>query len=363
MYSTSNVAVSTVLAIILLTNVLIVVTLSKTKSFSRATKLHISLFTICDGITGMLLGTRFLMESNGYSLPFIACKLIVAIISSTASAMFGIYISMTMECLSMVSIAGLLYGWNCLRPKSWKITRKGLINIFIIMVISTDSIIALILSAKPNNDEEYRCMFTSEAVLHPVALRFWACQSFVLFNANIILLIWLMIQIKQAEKRSRALLNRKSKSSENFEARKKVGLNVKCSESKAGASNMSNRQHSVSTHSTNNAIPLNVTAMMKTQNYASSFGNRNLRKITDDRSGTLGTYGNHLRKEPSSNLPSSQSTHMNRKRKSSVYLILLSALFYTICMAPYVYMIMLYAFCPGRCGIDKLFFKLVLIIL
>ena len=209
MFSVSNVGVTTVIGIILLTNALIVVTLSKTKSFSRATKLHISLFTICDGTTGLAIGLRFLLTSNGYILPLSFCKALLGIAAGASTSMLGFYTSMTIECLSMVSLSGLFSGWNFFQPKSWQLTRRGMINSVAIIVLAANSIIWLILSPPPENELNYKCVYTS--VAYPIALQVWAAQTFLFFNINIVILIWLVYQLKRSEKRTQALLNRQPK--------------------------------------------------------------------------------------------------------------------------------------------------------
>ena len=55
-------------------------------------------------------------------------------------------------------------------------------------------------------------------------------------------------------------------------------------------------------------------------------------------------------------LNASKSATITKRRNSSIYLILLSGSFYSLCYAPYVYTIGFHAFCP-ECGIDSVFIK------
>ena len=53
-----NVIVCVIVAVVLISYGLIIITLSQTKWFNRSTKLHLSIFTVCDGMISVLLGLK-----------------------------------------------------------------------------------------------------------------------------------------------------------------------------------------------------------------------------------------------------------------------------------------------------------------
>ena len=71
-------------------------------------------------------------------------------------------------------------------------------------------------------------------------------------------------------------------------------------------------------------------------------GTSNLLRNIDENS----RIGNQAKTE------SSKHTHIDHKRKSSVYIVLLSKSFYVICYFPYVYAVAFYAICPKECKVN-----------
>ena len=103
-----NSVVIGIISVILITNVTIVVTIATTKVFNRSTKFHMSLLTICDFLTGLIIAIKVLLEANGHIIPLNLCKMIMGFILTLSNVICQINISMTIECMSMISVTGIL---------------------------------------------------------------------------------------------------------------------------------------------------------------------------------------------------------------------------------------------------------------
>ena len=286
--------VTGIISVIFITNITIVITIAKTKSFNRSTKFHLSVLTICDFLTGLFIAIKVLLEENGHIIPLELCKVIMGLIITLANVMCSINISMTIECMSMISVTGILSKLRFFNAIGWNLTKRGIITIIAIIIFSAMVNIGLIFPSEFEFESNYECIINTPFVYHPFALKIWTLQVFILVNTNVILLIWLGYQLKKTERRTNLLLN------------------------------------------TNKLTSANPT--------------ENITAITSGNAEEI--EGNNT-----STANRSKTAKMNKKRLSSAHLTILSASFYTLCYGPYVFAITTYTHCPNNCGIDNVMIK------
>ena len=200
-----NAIVVIVISFISITNFLIVITLFKSKSFNRSTKMHLSLFTICDFCTGILIGIKVLLEENEYVISSAFCKVIVGLILLMSNVMCNIYTSMTLECMSMLSLTGKLSQLRFFVQNGWKISQRGFVTIIILIVHPTVANIGLIIPFEIIQSKEFECLVNTPSVYHPLAFKVWTGQLFTVVSISIILIIWLVHQLKKANRHTEAL--------------------------------------------------------------------------------------------------------------------------------------------------------------
>ena len=112
--------------ITLLGNLTIILTLMKSRSFSRSIRLHLGVITLLDSINAVALTLRYFLDS--YDLfTLTSCKVSIALIGCSVMAMFCVNVSMTTECLALLHNADIDGRYHCLRFKSWRPARKGFI--------------------------------------------------------------------------------------------------------------------------------------------------------------------------------------------------------------------------------------------
>ena len=200
--------VAMIIVITLSTNVIIVITLTRTNSFNRCTKLHLSLFTMCDLITSLLIGSNVLMMENGYGRTLIKCKIITGLVLFMCNVMIIVFISMTMECISMLYVTGWLSKIR-FSQKGWKISLRGIVTICIMIIDPAVLNVGLVIPLDSSYDDMTECLVINHSVHHPLALKVWIGQVCTTACITTILTIWLYYKLKNIEKRTDSLLNKK----------------------------------------------------------------------------------------------------------------------------------------------------------
>ena len=286
-----NAVVIFTIATTFITNIIIVITLKRTKLFNHATKLHLSIFTICDLITGLLIGCNVLFIGNGYDMTLVQCKISIGFVLFMCNVMIITFISMTIECISMLYVKGWLSTIRFFGQKGRNISVRGYITLIIMIIHPAILNIGLVVPSKLVFDRDTECLAIMPSVYHPLALKIWTGQLCIAVCLSIVLNIWLYHKLKINGKRTESLLSKRKRYTGN---------------------------------AANNIMP-------NGSNHPDS-----------KRTGPI-----------LSSTGLSQSAILNKKRLSSAHITLLAASFYNICYFPSAILMTINAHCPDNCGIDK----------
>ena len=396
MAGTDIVGVAIISPIILITNAMILITLIKTKTFSRSIKLHLGLFTLFDCLTNISLSLRFIL---GDSIAMLACKTLLGLGAVAGTAMICMNISMTLECLSVLvppgssSSTGCLSlivprtsgsavtNPGCLYANSWQLKRRGVVTMILTMVLSGAMSIGLIVKPPLESaDKPFTCMSLSPEVYHDMALKVWAAQIFILVNANIILLMILAYYLNANDNRSKKAMSRHKKV---HPVTYKSGFKTSMNNTKplrpnnitfaiAGPSTSytPKRNHMMTTDNsqvtfkpnpTSNTQQLRSDAKPQLTNSMSvqPIGMAHPNMASTSFGGDIATtergaaiVASPEKKKRFSRTANNVTVDLKRKRKSSVGLMMLAASFFAICYVPYIYTLAIYTFCPDHCGIQ-----------